>query len=453
MKKIVFIAAMAAMLFSSCDRKEHQPINGTDEVRFAINGSVTRVTTTNNVTAFEVGDQIEITSSNLVTDLADAPYTVAATGLTGTGAAYYDGENSATFVAHYPAAAATDAQGAIAMTILSDQTSKEKFHNNMFMVAQAEGAAAVNAGLVSFTFEHQTAMLKVIVSGIDAAEAVTVNGVVPDVKWTKSGVEAGTAAPINVKAWKQGDTQEYWAVVPAQTFRSGEKFISITAGTKTYEYALTADLTVTAAKVKTVTLTVAESEKVEATFAIDEVDWTDDAAGLAGEVVEKVVPPVVVISAEDGNFANVAALTTGATGWAGVTTDGWNAVINGADSGTVTLNAENGCAEFKTNSDADWYKVAIAYKTSSKVTAGEYTLAVNAKSDVAGEFRYVVAKTDGTIINQNLYRATTTEYPESPYKNAVTLSEDYNGLIIAIAAKTPAGTTYSIKDVTFIEKK
>ena len=169
MKKIVFIVAMAAILFCSCDRKEHQPIHGTDEVKFAINGPVTRVTTTNNVTSFEVGVQVEITSSNLVKDLADAPYTVAAAGLTGTGAAYYDGENSATFVAHYPAAAATDAQGAIAMTILADQTSKEKFHNNMFMVAQAEGSAAVNSGLVSFTFAHQTAMLKVIVSGIDAA--------------------------------------------------------------------------------------------------------------------------------------------------------------------------------------------------------------------------------------------------------------------------------------------
>ncbi len=453
MKKIVFIVAMAAILFCSCDRKEHQPIHGTDEVKFAINGPVTRVTTTNNVTAFEVGDQVEITSSNLVKDLADAPYTVAAAGLTGTGAAYYDGENSATFVAHYPAAAATDAQGAIAMTILADQTSKEKFHNNMFMVAQAEGSAAVNSGLVSFTFAHQTAMLKVIVSGIDAAEAVTVNGVVPDMKWTKSGVEAGTADPINVKAWKQGETQEYWAVVPAQTFKSGEKFISITAGTKTYEYALTADLTVAAAKVKTVTLTVAEAEKVDATFAIDDVDWTDEAAGLDGEVVEKTVPPVVVISEEDGNFANVIALTTGATGWAKVTTDGWNAVINGAENGTVTLNETDECVEFTTVSGADWFKVAVAYKTSAKVTAGEYTLAVNAKSEVAGELRYVVAKTDGTVINQNLYRATTTEYPNSPYKNAVTLSEDYNGLIIAIATKTPAGTKYSIKNVTFIEKK
>ena len=454
MKRTLILAAAAALILSSCEKKEQLPVNGDNEVKFAIEGPVTRVTTTNNTTAFEVDDVIAITSEGLVTDLKDTPFTVGESGLTSEAPVYYDGENAATFVAHYPATAVTDASGNIQMTVAADQTTDEKFHANMFMVAQAEGAAAENEGLVTLSFEHQFAMIKVIVSGLDDADAVTVNGVVPDVKWTKGGLTAGTAEAINVKAWKQSETQEYWAIVPAQTFAAATKFITVNAGTKTYEYTLGENaLTVSAAKVKTVTLTITEAEKVEATFALEDSAWTDDEEELTGEAIETIIPPVVVISAEEGNFANVAALTTGATGWATVTTDGWNAVINGAESGTVTLNAEDGCAEFTTASGASWYKVAVAYKTSAKVTAGEYTLAVNAKSDVAGELRYVVAKTDGTVINQNLYRTTTTEYPENPYKNAVTLSEDYNGLIIAVTAKTPAGTKYSIKDVTFIENK
>lgn len=463
MKRIIFSVAIAAMFFSSCDRKEHQPVRGNEEVKFAINGPATRVTTTNNVTAFEVGDQIEITSTGLVTDLADAAYSVAAAGLTGTGAAYYDGDNSAAFVAHYPAEAATDAQGAIAMTILSDQTSKEKFHNNMFMVAQTEGSAAVNSGLVAFTFEHQTAMLKVIVSGVDDAEAVTVNGVVPDIKWTNGVVSAGTADPINVKAWKQGDTQEYWAVVPAQTFKSGEKFLSITAGTKTYEYVLAADLTVTAAKVKTVTLTVAEAEKVVATFAIDDVDWTDEADGLEGEVVEKIEPPVELISADQGDFTKVTSLKGIIGGISSVTEEGWWQV--GAEANATVKIADGALNLTASTSGSSWYNRTVVCRTPAAKEA-KFTLKFTAKASAPTDLQLAVMVPEATSntwykLGSNtsaVYCSLSTEYVEKTYEvDLSTVSTGTpapeKGVIVLFTDKIISGYTVSIKDVTLIENK
>lgn len=463
MKRTLILAAAAALILSSCEKKEQFPVNGDNEVKFAIEGPVTRVTTTSNTTAFEVDDVIEITSEGLVTDLKDTPFTVGESGLTSEAPVYYDGENAATFVAHYPATAVTDASGNIQMTVAADQTTDEKFHANMFMVAQAEGAAAENEGLVTLSFEHQFAMIKVIVSGLDDADAVTVNGVVPDVKWTKGGLTAGTAEAINVKAWKQSETQEYWAIVPAQTFAAATKFITVNAGTKTYEYTLGENaLTVSAAKVKTVTLTITEAEKVKATFALEDTAWTDDEEELTGEATEKIEPPVELISADFGDFTKVT-LNDRMGGISSVINEGWCQV--GAEANAVVAISEGALTITASTTGSSWFNRAVVCRTPAGKT-GTYTLTFTAKASVAADLQLAVMVPEAASntwykLGANTsaaYCPLTTEWAEKTYQVDLStvstgVASPENGVLLILTPKTIGEATFSIKDVTLIENK
>ena len=188
--------------------------------------------------------------------------------------------------------------------------------------------------------------------------------------------------------------------------------------------------------------------------ALPEATWEDEDTSLSGTVGELEIPAIQVITEDAGNFANVTELATGATGLKNITTDGWNAVINAQASGTIALNQEDQCVEFTTNNGANWYNVAVVYRSTATVKAGTYTLSIDAKSEMAGELRFILASYDGqNEFNKSLYQTTTTEYPATPYQKTITIDKNYNGLLVAITAKTPATVKYSIKSVSLIEVK
>jgi len=460
MKRTLIFAAAAAILLSACEQKEQIAVNGTDEVKFAINGPVTRVTTTGATSAFESGDEIAITSNGLATDIKDATFTVAESGLSGN--PVYYGEGAATFVAHYPVSATTAEDGSITMTVAADQSTDDLFHANMFMVAEAEGSADVNEGLVSLTFEHQLAMVKVVLSGIDDATAVAVNNVVPDVKWTPAALTAGTSAAISVKAWKQGDTQEYWVLVPAQTVASGKSFITITAGAKTYEYTLGADVTLAAAKVKTVTLSLTAEEQVAATFALEGAGWDADAEGVTGEVAEKEEAAVELISADLGDFTK-ATLNSRMGGLSSVTTEGWCQV--GAEANAVVAISEGALTITASTEGSSWYNRAVVCRTPAGKT-GTYTLTFTAKASVAADLQLAVMVPEAASntwykLGANTsaaYCALTTEWAEKTYQVDLStvstgVASPENGVLLLLTPKTIGEATISIKDVTLIENK
>ena len=449
MKRALIIAAMF-ILFSSCEKNDMTLMN--TEVKFTIAGPVTRVTTVDNVTSFENNDVIAITSTGLLEDITAEEYTVTNDGLSGKDVKYND-EASASFIAHYPTSAVYDAGSkSVTFTVPAEQTAMN-FYKNMFMVAENTGNPETPT--VNLQFKHKLAWVKIVLNNIEG-NSVLLTNVKPTATWTAQNLEAsGEATEIN--AWKQGETQVYWVLVPQQTITAGSRLVMIETADKTFDYSLTEDLTLSSSKIKTITLSMTEKEKISAVFSVDNMDeatWEDEDTSLSGTVGELEIPAIQVITEDAGNFANVTELATGATGLKNITTDGWNAVINAQTSGTIALNQEDQCVEFTTNNGANWYNVAVVYRSTATVKAGTYTLSIDAKSEMAGELRFILASYDGqNEFNKNLYQTTTTEYPATPYQKTITINENYNGLLVAITAKTPANVKYSIKSVSLIEVK
>lgn len=104
-RKILYTAWIIGSLFATCSSEDTPSALTQDtrkEVKLEIGGPVTRTVTNGSSTTFVEGDAIGISSSGLDMDMNNAKYTVGSQGeLTG-GVFYYDGDNKATFYAHYP---------------------------------------------------------------------------------------------------------------------------------------------------------------------------------------------------------------------------------------------------------------------------------------------------------------------------------------------------------------
>lgn len=290
MKRIFLYAALCAAVITSCEKKEITPDLADNQVSFVINGPVTRVTTTGNVSIFQAGDQVSITSNGLYEDITNEVYTVGEAGLNGK-TVYFAKDAAASFVAHYPATLKNE-NGAITMAVAADQDSDEDFHNNMFMVATAAGDNTT--GSVSLAFAHKLAMVKVNIEGLDNAASVTISNIVPELTWSASALALSTTAQaIDIAAWKQPNKQEYWALVPAQTVAAQTKLITITdTEGKKYEYVLGSEIAFTTGKVKTINLTF-KGSLVDAEFpALDNVTWDDEETPIE-DVFDEVAPTPV----------------------------------------------------------------------------------------------------------------------------------------------------------------
>lgn len=290
MKRIFLYAALCAAVITSCEKKEITPDLADNQVSFVIDGPVTRVTTTGNVSTFQAGDQVSITSNGLYEDITNEVYTVGEAGLNGK-TVYFAKDAAASFVAHYPATLKNES-GEITMAVAADQDSDKDFHNNMFMVATAAGDNTT--GSVSLAFAHKLAMVKVNIEGLDNAASVTISNIVPELTWSASALALSTTAQaIDIAAWKQPNKQEYWALVPAQTVAAQTKLITITdTEGKKYEYVLGSEIAFTTGKVKTINLTF-KGSLVDAEFpALDNVTWDDEETPIE-DVFDEVAPTPV----------------------------------------------------------------------------------------------------------------------------------------------------------------
>ena len=395
MKRIFIIAVLAALLLSSCDKKEQLPVNGNNEVKFTIDGPVTRVTTVDNVTSFVTGDEIAITSEGLTEDIVNEVYTVTDAGLDGKTVTYKDGED-AVFVAHYPANL-VNSDGSIEMTVPSVQA-EGNFHKNMFMVAEAAGSA--ESPQVSLKFKHQLAWVKIALRNIEGT-TVTLNNVKPTVVWTADALSA-SGTPTDVVAWKQGENQVYWALVPAQAIATGTKFVTVETADKTYEYTLEANLTLTTSKVKTITLSIEDPSNptVNAEISVDtteDITWEDESDALNGNVNVVEYEPVVILTGEETITLPTVPADSDTSG------EGWNWRASSGSSITPEQNeikfdfkdasgwTGNGAyyslspAELEKISDSlnGWYKLTFSYKNSANIRLVVYgSSGVNNQLDI-----------------------------------------------------------------------
>lgn len=467
-------------MFASCENKENLVTD--NEVHFAIDEVVTRVVTSNNVTSFVNGDEIAITSTGLRKDILDEVYTVGESGLVGPVVYYGKNEAIASFVAHYPAELTTADDGSITMTVGTDQTDTEKFHDNMFMVATASSNSATPA--VTFKFKHQLSMVKIRLDAIENATGVTVNNVVPEVKWTADGPETSTsAAPISINTFKQASTtediQEYWVILPAQTVKAGTKFITIQAADTQYEYTLGSDLDMSVAKVKTITLS-KQGSRIEATFALDDVEWTDDDEYIDEEVteIEKPKEPAIeLISADQGDFTKVT-LNSPVTNASSIVTEGWTPLISPTDRGTIEIQAD--AAKIVCSSaiaSTRWYNLALIFRTNQVTKSGsKFTLtfdykAVSEAEQVDGLLLRViqpeVMPTNVNVACADNIKLTLTPNSETynSWSGTITLKDPQpsgtlqeglsatleNGLLILFGVEKSEDVTYYIKNVKVTE--
>lgn len=467
MKKTIIIAAAAALLFTSCEKKEQAPLHEAS-VSFVIDGPVTRVTTVDNVTSFEDNDVIAITSEGLAADITAAEYTVTGTGLTGESVTTYNGEKTASFLAHYPASVAYE-DGSLTFTVPAAQTA-DNFHASMFMVAQATGSAA--SPVVSLKFKHQLAWVKVVLSNI-AGVAVNLNGVLPTATWTKDALTASGEA-TSVSMWKQTDAQTYWALIPAQTIAAGTKLITIETDDKGYEFTLAENLAVSTAKIKTITLSVEADETVSASFTVDgteDAEWTDEETGLVGNVTETAKPLVELISADQGDFTKVTALNANVTA-KNTLAAGWGTIIaqTTIDTDTqekinnATIEITDGAVTITGSGYGAWYNKTLAFLATNAV-AGTYTLEFECKvgeySDVDGnndlQINVMQGGTTANIYynineNSNAYLSCTTVYEKKTFK--VVIPDEANldpRAILLITPKTANTQTFYVRNVKFVE--
>ncbi|MBQ8674387.1 MAG: fimbrillin family protein [Bacteroides sp.] len=460
MKKYLFSAIALSALLAGCSNDEAvAPALENQPVSFEIAGPVTRTVTTNNVTEFVEGDVIAITSSGLSTDMSNATYTVQAGGSLSGGSFYYNGEESATFYAHYPTTA-TYAAGSVAMSVPANQASEAAFNGSDFMTATATGAAATNSGKVSLGFKHRLALVRVVWNGTTTATAVTLNAVKPTATWTQADDKVATSGDaISVNTWKIGDGQEYWALIPAQTISANTQLLTITDASKSYQYTPQSDIEFTASLVKKITLNLNAEGQVEA--VIDELsieDWTEDTDNVNGNVEEVVVPPVELISAAD--FA-AATLGTTVDGLTGMTTTGW-AQVGAADNATITL-AEGTLTLANKLTSSKWYNRAVVCRTEAVTTAAKYTLSFKlTTADKTGDGLRVAVMVPETTPN-TFYKIGTSDfvYPTPDAAKTYTYSVDLSavdtstGVLLVLSPKTDAevDVVYTVTDLTFVETR
>lgn len=476
MKKTLILAAMAALMVTSCAKDENVKTNE-QEVKFVIDGPVTRVTTNNNVTSFEVGDEIKITSEGLFEDISNEVYTLSDGGLEGQVVKFKKDGTTGTFVAHYPTSV-DNTDGTVSYTVPGMQNA-ENFHSSMFMTATAEGNS--ENSIVNLQFRHCLAWVKVVLNNIEGAN-VSVCNVAPTAKFN-AGTVTAEGEPTEIYTWKQTDKQEYWVLVPAQTVAADKRFITVTTTEgKTYEYTLANALEISTAKVKTVTLTLkveAGEEYIEGSFSVDGMDdaiWEEEDMPLEGDLNEAVEPAVELISAEAGNFANVT-LNANQTGKDKLVA-GWGTVIaNSQDKEGEVVIATYPNATIVVENDAAtitgagkgtgaWYNKNLAYlATNAKPGTYEITMSykVETVSETADDNQLQIMLMQGGITTNVYYQfcssnysypVCTAEYTTKSFTAVIPADANLSGgVIFMVTPKKVNSQKFYIKDVTIIEVK
>lgn len=380
-KHFLYAIVLLAAVVTGCRKDNPDEDTTQTPVTFVIDKEVTRTVTSGNTTTFVEGDMIGISSSGLKTDMSNAQFSVKADGTLSGDAFWYNGKNAASFFAHYPYTASYST-GKVSMTVSADQTSAEKFNACDFMTASAEGDPT-KGGLVSLKFHHRLTLVKVVWGGSLTAVKAELKGLLPTVTWAQAYntlETSGTATDIAMWLTDKAN-QEYWALVPAQTVKSGSDLVVITDVDKEYKYVTESDVTFTANTVKKITLVIREDGSVEASISeIDIENWGNDSEEVGGKVDEVVIPPVALIP--DGDIVLTANSKANAAAGA------WNvAVEEGSTIEVVAEGDDAGAIHMNIGTDLKWWNNAVYYRpaeaVAAKIKPSVYKLTFEAKASVA----------------------------------------------------------------------
>lgn len=381
MKKYILSALALSALFVACSNEEvTSPAAENSLVSFVLDKQVSRTVTSGNTTTFVTGDAIGITSSGLDIDMSNFTYTVGADGTLTGGSFYYDGNNKATFYAHYPATA-TYKEGTVELSVPANQASDAAFNACDFMTSTAIGDPA-NGGTVVLKFKHRLALVKVVWNGSTTATNVSLMGAKPTVTWTQATDACATDGDaIDINMWKIAtDKQEYWAMIPEQTLTSASALLTITDVDKNYEYTPSTNLTFSANTIKKITLNLTEEGSVEATISdINIENWTEDDNDGGGYVEEVQLPAVEIISATSGQN-----ITLTPNSKNNAAEGAWNVAVE--EGSTIEMDSDK-ALHMKIGTDAKWWNNAVYYRPSAEVAAkikpAIYKLTFKAKASVA----------------------------------------------------------------------
>ncbi|WP_373835941.1 fimbrillin family protein [Bacteroides heparinolyticus] len=470
--QLLFAALAVTALLSGCSKEEESDEkNGRTPISFVIGGVETRVVTTyasgSYTTVFEAGDKVGIYATGGAA-YSNTELTVAESGgsytLGGATLSYTSG-TATDFTAYYPYK--SESAGTVSMTV-GDQSAGIKAYDLMTATKQI-----TTGSTVSLQFQHQMAMVQVQIVGSigTTATAITLKNVLPTVTWTAAGnsLSAATGSATDIPMYRiDAASNTYVALIPAQTLANGTEMFRTQVGGKTYTFKPNSQVELTKNKVSKFKVTInasgATMESVS-NIGVDIAGWTVDATVYEDFTANtEEVPAVELISTSDFTSAT---LGTRVGGLKDIMSEGWvqvgpeaNAAITLAG-GTLTMQAP-------TSVSSAWYNRTIVFR-SKAIASGitKFTLKFTVKcSDASGNLQLAVMQPESsnntwfqlnTVLTPNYIPVSTTEITkELPIDLSISqpIGGVYtDGILLYFTPKTNDGYTYTITNVTLVEKK
>ncbi len=470
--QLLFAALAVTALLSGCSKEEESDEkNGRTPISFVIGGVETRAVTTyasgSYTTVFEAGDKVGIYATGGAA-YSNTELTVAESGgsytLGGATLSYTSG-TATDFTAYYPYK--SESAGTVSMTV-GDQSAGIKAYDLMTATKQI-----TTGSTVSLQFQHQMAMVQVQIVGSigTTATAITLKNVLPTVTWTAAGnsLSAATGSATDIPMYRiDAASNTYVALIPAQTLANGTEMFRTQVGGKTYTFKPNSQVELTKNKVSKFKVTInasgATMESVS-NIGVDIAGWTVDATVYEDFTANtEEVPAVELISTSDFTSAT---LGTRVGGLKDIMSEGWvqvgpeaNAAITLAG-GTLTMQAP-------TSVSSAWYNRTIVFR-SKAIASGitKFTLKFTVKcSDASGNLQLPVMQPEScnntwfqlnTVLTPNYIPVSTTEITkELPIDLSISqpIGGVYtDGILLYFTPKTNDGYTYTITNVTLVEKK
>ena len=272
--KSLISAAFAGLIMAvACEKAPVEQPTPSEKLTVKLSASLYQFTKATD-TAFEDGDQISVNIFNPELFLENAKFTYNAGQLTSaTPDAWYDDtELESTVTAMYPAAEAyAETQ---TFMVNADQSTKAGYAASDLLLAQT--TAKPTAEAVNLPFKH--ALSKIVVNVDNQLKEEIANVWFADVlgEVTFSTADhsdlVATGSEGTVKAYKSGDNT--WQLIVAPQTAS-PKLALTTASGKQYTFVLSEDVTFSAGKVSTATVTVS-TETIYTSFTPEISDWVAD---------------------------------------------------------------------------------------------------------------------------------------------------------------------------------
>lgn len=478
-KKLLMTVIVSIAVFSACNNSDEKftPACNGEEVSFFVNSNpITRtvVSTSDGSTQFKDGDLLGIYATGGAT-ATNVKYNVNATdggSLTvanqGNEITWTDATAIGNFYAYYPYAE-SNADGTVAFTV-TNQTSQTDFEANDFLYAKSSATGTA----VKFTFNHGLSLVKVVLVGdaLSDATSITVKAQ-PTITWTHTTNKFATSGEaLSIKMWKVSESsQEYWAVVPAQTFTSGSEMFKIAVGSTVYRYKPAEDKTLTQGGSTKFTLSIdAEKKVVAVSTDVTTSGWNTD-VDQTGKLEKDPIVPVALISSAQGTFSTSTTLTAQKEKQTCV--EGWNTVITQAsfkDNAIIAFdNTESAMSLVR--KDGAWHNGTLYYCTQENAAkAGKYTLKFKVKASMASKLQLGVIPCMGEKLwfyengttNTIKHIAATTEWAEKTFtfdlnkikeekSDRAATANDLKKVLVYFVPDIYSTTKFFIKDVTFIE--